>query len=67
MKVSRCGARPARPTASQLSLWGEAGRETGLEPRPAGRMCLYRVRLGSVADVDAEVIAWVRAPYDVAG
>lgn len=41
-----------------------AGR---LEQLPAGGMCSHRVRVGSVAEVDAELIGWVRRAYDAAG
>lgn len=44
----------------------------GLEPSdrlqelPAGQMCNYKVKLSSVADVDRELIAWLRTAYDAA-
>lgn len=44
----------------------------GLEPSdrlqelPAGQMCSYKVKLSSVADVDPDLIAWLRAAYDAA-
>ncbi len=34
---------------------------------PPGGMCQYKVRLASPAEVDAELLAWVRAAYDAAG
>lgn len=34
---------------------------------PAGGMCQYRVRLGAVGEVDAEVVGWLRRAYDSAG
>ena len=34
---------------------------------PAGRMCSHKVKLTDVGDVDAELIAWLRAAYDAAG
>jgi len=35
-----------------------------LVEQPAGGMCQYKVRLGSVAEVDAELIGWIRRAYD---
>ena len=37
---------------------------TRLEQLPAGGMCQYRVKLTSPAEVDAELVAWIRAAYD---
>jgi hypothetical protein len=31
---------------------------------PAGGMCQYRVRLGTVGEVDAELVGWLRQAYD---
>ena len=43
----------------------------GMEPagrlETAGGMCTHRVRLSSPAELDAEVIAWLRQAYDRAG
>jgi len=38
-----------------------------LEKLPIGQMCAVRVKLTDLAQVDAELIAWVRAAYDAAG
>ena len=38
-----------------------------LKAMPAGGMCQYTVRLGSVDEVDAELLGWLRAAYDAAG
>lgn len=38
-----------------------------LKALPAGGMCQYSVRLGSAAEVDAELRGWLRAAYDAAG
>ena len=32
-----------------------------------GGMCQYKVRLGSVDEVDAELVGWIRAAFDAAG
>lgn len=38
-----------------------------LEALPPGRMCQFRVRLGGVSDVDAELVGWLRRAYDASG
>lgn len=38
-----------------------------LKALPAGGMCQYSVRLGSAAEIDAELRGWLRAAYDAAG
>ena len=38
-----------------------------LKAMPAGGMCQYQVRITDAAEVDREVIAWVRRAYDSAG
>jgi len=35
-----------------------------LEALPEGGMCQYRVKLTSAAEVDAELVAWIRTAYD---
>ena len=40
---------------------------TRLKALPPGGMCQYAVRLSSMAEVDAALMAWVRAAYDAAG
>jgi len=37
-----------------------------LAEKPGG-MCQYKVKLGSPAEVDAELVAWIRRAYDSAG
>jgi hypothetical protein len=46
-----------------LNMKGVAGTSR-LEALPAGGMCQYRVRLTSPADVDGELLAWIRRAYD---
>ena len=38
-----------------------------LKVLPAGGMCQYSVRLSSAAEIDAELMGWVRAAFDAAG
>jgi hypothetical protein len=38
-----------------------------LKAMPPGGMCQYSVRLSAAADIDAELMRWVRAAYDAAG
>lgn len=38
-----------------------------LKALPAGGMCNYSLRFGSAAEIDAQLLAWVRAAYDAAG
>ena len=34
---------------------------------PKGQMCNYKVRIGSLEEIDAELLAWLRQAYDSAG
>jgi hypothetical protein len=38
-----------------------------LKPQKPGGMCQYKVRLGSVEEVDEELVGWIRAAYREAG
>ena len=38
-----------------------------LKAMPAGGMCQYTVRIGSAAEIDADLQGWLRAAYDAAG
>jgi hypothetical protein len=38
-----------------------------LEAQPAGGMCQYKVKVTDPAQVDAELIQWIRKAYDAAG
>lgn len=59
---------PATKTAIEIGL-----NHKGLPPHarlkvmPPGGMCQYTTRVSSVAQLDADVLGWVRAAYDAAG
>lgn len=57
-------------TKEQIEL-GLNARELPASPRlkivPPGAMCQYSVRLSNAADIDEELLGWVRAAYDAAG
>ena len=38
-----------------------------LKTLPAGQMCNFKVRLSSIAEVDAELLGWLKAAYQAAG
>lgn len=38
-----------------------------LKAMPPGGMCQYTVRIRSIAEVDAELLGWLRTAYDAAG
>ena len=38
-----------------------------LKAQPPASMCAYTVRLGQPAEIDAELLAWVRSAFDAAG
>jgi hypothetical protein len=38
-----------------------------LEKLPPGRMCNFRVKLTEASQVDAALVAWIKAAYDAAG
>lgn len=48
-----------------LNMKGVAGTKR-LEALPAGQMCQYKVRVTDPAQVDAELVAWIRQAYDAA-
>lgn len=56
---------PATLTQVELGL-NVKGLDAGerLQALPAGQMCNCRVRLSSVADVDAPLQAWLRAAWE---
>lgn len=49
-----------------LNMKGAAACER-LQEMPAGGMCQYKVFLGSIAEVDQELMGWVQQAYDSAG
>jgi predicted transport protein len=49
-----------------LNMKGVEGG-TRLEALPAGGMCQYKVKVTDVAEVDAELYAWIRQAYEAAG
>lgn len=59
---------PATKTQVEVGLnaKGLSGSERLQELPPKG-MCDYKVRVADLAEVDAELIAWIRAAYDSAG
>jgi hypothetical protein len=57
-------------TAAQVELGlncRELVENTRLKALPAGGMCSHKVRLSSAADVDAELLGWLRQAFDTAG
>jgi hypothetical protein len=49
-----------------LNMKGLPGTARLVEQKPGG-MCQYKVRLGDVAEVDAELVGWIRTAYEGAG
>jgi predicted transport protein len=59
---------PATNTRVEVGLNMKGVKATErLEQLPAGQMCNYKVKLTDAAQVDAELIAWIRTAYDAAG
>ena len=59
---------PATNTRVEVGLnVKELPNSPRLEKLPAGQMCNYRVKLTDSAQVDAELVAWIKAAYDAAG
>lgn len=59
---------PATNTRVEVGLNMKDVRGTArLALLPPGGMCQYKVKVTDAADVDAELIAWVRRAYDAAG
>jgi hypothetical protein len=49
-----------------INMKGVPGTERLLEQAPGG-MCQYKVKVGNPAEVDAELMRWIRTGYDAAG
>jgi hypothetical protein len=49
-----------------LNMKGVPATERLLAEKPGG-MCQYKVKLGSAAEVDAELVGWLRQAFDAAG
>ena len=59
---------PATKTQVEVGLNMKGVRATDrLQELPAGGMCNYRIRIGAVSEVDAELIGWIKTAYDAAG
>jgi predicted transport protein len=59
---------PATNTRVEVGLnIKELPNSPRLEKLPVGQMCSYRVKLTDSAQVDAELVAWIKAAYDAAG
>ena len=49
-----------------LNMKDVAATDRLLAEKPGG-MCQYKVKLGSAAEVDAELVGWLRQAFDAAG
>ena len=59
---------PATKTQVEVGLNAKGLPAGGrLQELPAGQMCNYKVRLSDAAEVDGELLGWLRAAYDAAG
>lgn len=59
---------PATNTRVEVGLNAKGLKATErLVELPAGQMCNYKVRLADAGEVDAELVAWIKAAYDAAG
>lgn len=59
---------PATNTRVELGLnIKELPDSPRLEKLPAGKMCNFQVKITDVAQVDVELVAWVKIAYDAAG
>lgn len=63
-----CMIGPATATAVEIGLnVKNLPASERLKPLPAGQMCNYKVRLTASAEIDAELLGWLKAAYDAAG
>lgn len=63
-----CMLGPA--TQTQIEIGINAKQLTGgerLKAQAPGGMCAYKVRIASTAEVDAELLGWLRTAYEAAG
>jgi hypothetical protein len=59
---------PATNTRVEVGLNMKGVKATDrLEELPPKSMCQYRVKLGTVEEVDKELVAWIRQAFDAAG
>ena len=59
---------PATNTRVDLGLNVKELKGTDrLQELPVGKMCNYNVKLTEIKEVDAELIAWIKAAYEAAG
>lgn len=59
-----------RPCSTQLEVGLDmkgVTEATRLKALPPGGMCQFKVRLGTLAEVDAELLGWIRTAFDQAG
>lgn len=58
---------PATQTQIELGLNAKGlPVDARLKAMPAGGMCQYTLRLATVAEIDAKLVAWVRTAFDAA-
>jgi len=59
---------PATQTRLELGLNAKGlPADARLKVMPPGGMCQYTVRLSATAEVDAQLLVWLRAAFDAAG
>jgi hypothetical protein len=59
---------PATNTRVEVGLNMKDVKATGrLAALPPGQMCQYKVKLTDPAEVDPELIGWIKRAYDTAG
>jgi len=59
---------PATKDAIELGLNAKAlAASARLKAMPPGGMCQYSVRISTPAEIDAELMRWVRSAYEAAG
>lgn len=62
-----CMIGPATNTAVEIGLnVKDLPLSERLKVMPAGQMCNYKIRLTDVAEVDAELVGWLKAAYEAA-